>query len=131
MSKVSNLIAVVASAILLTIPLASKAEASLPRPEASLPACVVEDGNGVPLCVWDGVISGDCAPDYVGGFDVMELCLEVYRLPAETHMYQGAEVSVPKGSELAQECAQEYNMMTEQEMKENGFSLKECFLAWL
>lgn len=131
MSKVSNWIAVVASVVLLSIPLSSKAEASPVKPEASLPACVVEDGNGVPLCVWNGVISGDCAPDYVGGFDVMELCLELYRQPASEHEYQGATVSLPKGSELAQECAEEYNVMDGEEMRESGFSLKECFLAWL
>lgn len=73
--KVVNLAAVVMGAVLLTVPLASKAMAMPAGRETALPECSVEDGNGVALCTWDGVISGDCAPDYVGGFDISKECV--------------------------------------------------------
>lgn len=107
----------------------------------SLPPCITEDGAGQALCMWDAqtmgngmgtsVISGDCAPDYVGGEDVSALCVRLYAVPSSEHEYQGATITVPNGAELAQECAQEWNMMDDETAKAEGFTLEECFKAQL
>jgi hypothetical protein len=100
-----------------------------PKPKASLPACKVEDGNGMALCMWDGIVSGDCEPDYVGGNAVSALCLKLYALPASDHTYQGAKIHVPSGKALAEECVDEWNLMSDKQAKAEGFTLEECFKA--
>lgn len=51
----------------------------------SLPRCAVEDGAGVAFCSWDGVVSGDCAPDFVGGIDTSAICIQKHLTnPKET-----------------------------------------------
>lgn len=42
----------------------------------SLPQCENEDGFGVALCRWDGIVSGDCPADYVGSLGAEILCLQ-------------------------------------------------------
>lgn len=56
-------------------------------PLSNLPVCTDETGAGYSLCVWDAssngngdgttIVSGDCAPDYVGK-DNMQLCITVH-----------------------------------------------------
>ncbi len=58
-------------------------------PLSNLPVCTDETGAGFALCVWDAgvqgngegttIVSGDCAPDYVGK-DNMQLCISVFEL---------------------------------------------------
>lgn len=112
-------------------PIIIAAPTATPKPAASLPACKVEDGNGMALCMWDGIVSGDCEPAYVGGDAVSALCLDLFARPASSHMYQGAMVTIPKGKELVEECTDEWNLMSDKEAKAEGFSLEECFKAWL
>lgn len=42
----------------------------------NLPECSEEDGFGVALCQWDGVVSGDCDPEYIGSLGGQILCLQ-------------------------------------------------------
>lgn len=113
MSKVSNYIAVIASGILLTVPLATKANASPVKPETPLPVCSNEDGYGIALCTFDGVVSGDCAPDYVGGFDVSQQCVALHR----------------NNKEAVKECVVEWNLFDPNDPKYKGFTFRECLLA--
>lgn len=70
------------------------AVASLVIPAEILPPCAEEDGFGVAVCQWDGVVSGDCAPEYVGGILESALCIQ-------KHSYD------PKNVE---KCVESYNM---------------------
>lgn len=81
-----------------------------------LPACVTEDGAGVPLCWWDAdsrgnhigtsVLSGDCAPDVMGGRSA--LCVRLYNVPdAET-----------------------LNRACKAVKKQGGWTVGECVLVW-
>lgn len=113
MSKASKFLPWIVGAILLTIPLASNARASEPRESAPLPACADEDGFGVSLCVWDGVISGDCAPDYVGGFEVSQQCMTLHN----------------KNPKEVEECVEEWNLYDPSDPKYDGFTFEECLKA--
>ncbi len=48
-----------------------------------IPPCSVEDGNGVAVCLWEGVVSGDCAPDYLGSVLASRVCLAKHKTKAE------------------------------------------------
>lgn len=82
----------------------------------SLPYCDAEDGAGVALCMWDGVVSGDCAPDYVGGQRVSDMCVRLYA------MGEGMEV---------QTCAETYNVTDDDILIREGWTMEECFKALL
>lgn len=114
MSKVSNFIAVIASGILLTVPLAAKANASPVRPDAPLPVCETEDGFGTALCIFDGIVSGDCAPEYVGGFDVSKKCVVLHS-------------TNPKAVE---ECVTDWNLYDPKDPSYYGFTFEECLKAF-
>lgn len=114
MSKVSNFIAVISAAVLLTIPLTTKANAFPVAAEAPLPACQSEDGFGVPLCVWDGIISGDCAPEFVGGFEISKKCVVLHS-------------TNPKAVE---ECVTEWNLYDPEDPSYEGFTFEECLKAF-
>lgn len=116
----------------------------LPTPSATptLPDCVTEDGAGMALCTWDAqrmgngigesVISGDCAPDYVGGQAVSDLCVNLFNRDSITlHNEDGSSNTIPNGADLVAECTEEWNMMDEEQAKAEGFTLEECFKAWM
>lgn len=81
--------------------------------DSGLPACVAEDGNGMVLCWWDAQrrrstpgVSGDCAPDVMGGF--WALCVRLY--------------TVPDGAALDHECAA---------VKKSGsWTVAQCIDVW-
>lgn len=84
--------------------------------DSGLPACVVEDGNGMALCWWDAqrqgnghgtsVVSGDCAPDVMRG--AWALCVRLY--------------TVPDGAALDHECAA---------VKKSGsWTVAQCMDVW-
>jgi hypothetical protein len=101
------------SIALLGVPLAGNAKASPTSEGSPLPACSVEDGNGVALCIWDGVVSGDCAPDYVGGFDVSRECVAMH------DFYKKA----------VEECVEEWNMYDPSDPSYKGFTFQQCIEA--
>lgn len=86
-----------------------------PSTGIGLPDCLTEDGAGQALCVWDGtrmgngvgalIISGDCAPDYVGGQDASLVCRTLHARKAyEITNPDGSINGVPNGADLVQEC---------------------------
>ena len=110
----------------------------------SYPPCVTEDGAGQALCMWDAhtmgngegssVLSGDCAPAYVGGYDVSAVCVALYAQPSSEHEYQGATITVPNGADLVGECLSietsgRLNADVRNELNSEGWSLLECFKA--
>lgn len=85
---------------------------------SGLPACVVEDGNGMALCWWDAqahgvgrngrgtsVVSGDCAPDIMRGD--WALCVRLYTVPE---------------SGIADEC--------KAVKKGGGWTVSQCMAVW-
>jgi len=100
-----------------------------PSAAPTYPACVEEDGYGMALCMWDGVLSGDCAPAYVGGYEVSALCVNIHAMPSSEHEYQGATITVPNGADLVGECVQEWNTIDPEVAKAEGFTLENCFKA--
>lgn len=99
----------------------------------ALPECVTEDGAGMALCVfidrkYDGqgdimrgnVISGDCAPDIVGGSEASALCVQLHAMPASTYTYQDAEITIPTGPDRVSECTDD---------RELGMPVIECIKA--
>lgn len=87
-------------------------------PLANLPLCGTEDGSGMALCVWQGevqgngegstIISGDCAPTYVGSDSLMRMCVRLYE---------------SNSGDDAQDCNSEY---------ENDIvELKHCYARFL
>lgn len=101
------------SIALLGVPLAGNAKASPTNEFTPLPACAVEDGNGVALCTWDGVVSGDCAPDYVGSFEVSKECVALH------DFYKKA----------VEECVEEWNLYDPTDASYKGFTFQECIEA--
>ena len=108
----------------------------------SMPACIEEDGAGMALCWWDAseqgngvgtsVISGDCAPEYVGGQSISDMCVSLYARRSYTITHaDGSKNTIPNGADLVRECTEEWNMMDDAEAKEQGFTLEECFKAWM
>lgn len=102
-----------AAAAFLTIPLAGPAMASEIIEGTPLPVCAEEDGFGAELCLWDGVISGDCAPEYVGGFEVSNKCVYLHRT----------------NPEAVKECVEEWNLYDPADPKYDGFTFEECLKA--
>lgn len=59
-------------------------------PLGNLPLCATEAGEGQALCVWEAgnqgngegrtIISGDCAPSYVGDDATMRMCISLYEM---------------------------------------------------
>src|SRR3954465_3734714 len=92
---------------------------------SGLPACESEDGTGQSLCYWDAasegngegtsLISGDCAPSIVGGWDVASKCVILY--------------GRPDGQDAAMECMGVYNENEDSALKEMGWSFTECYKA--
>lgn len=93
----------------------------------SLPKCLQEDGAGQALCTFHDITSGDCALDITGDADTQSYCLNVHSLPSSEYEYQGAIVSVPDGADLVQEC----NDDKRANVKDEGWSLIECYRAWI
>ncbi len=89
-------------------------------PLANLPECVTEAGEGQALCVWEAgnqgngegrtIISGDCAPSYVGDDATMRMCMNLYDL----HEYSSDDV---------QTCNDEYIP--------NTVELKKCYTRFM
>lgn len=97
---------------------------STPTATPALPVCVVEDGSGQALCMWDAdtmgngegmsVVSGDCALDITGNEDTQAVCVNVH--------HNGV-----KGSDGVQECNDERHSQN----GKNGWSLIECYRAFI
>lgn len=87
-----------------------------------LPECVGEDGAGMPLCMYQGsygpIVSGDCAPDIVGGSEASALCVELHSMPASTYTYQDAEITIPTGADRVSGCT---------DARESTLSMIDCF----
>ena len=89
-------------------------------PLANLPLCGSEAGEGQALCVWEAgtqgngegttIISGDCAPTYVGDNATMQLCMSLYGMDE----YSGMDV---------QTCNDEYIP--------NTVELKKCYTRFM
>lgn len=112
------------------------------EPVSTLPACIEEDGAGMALCYWDAehmgngmgmsVISGDCAPDYVGGQDVSDLCVRLYAMASrEVDNGDGSSHTIPNGADRAQECVETNNVMEDEVKESEEFILKNCFEAMI
>jgi hypothetical protein len=111
-----------------------------PTTEVPLPSCVTEDGAGQALCMWDAqsqgngqgtsIISGDCAPAYVGSQQASDVCVRLHSLPS-THTVNedGSEVTMPNGADLVAECNEENTRMTIAEKNANEFDVIDCFNA--
>lgn len=87
-----------------------------------LPKCVGEDGAGMALCMYQGsykpIVSGDCAPDIVGGNEASALCVQLHSMPASTYTYQDAEITIPTGADRVSECT---------DARESEVSMIDCF----
>lgn len=89
-------------------------------PLGNLPLCATEAGEGQALCVWEAgtqgngegttIISGDCAPTYVGDDATMRMCMSLYGM----HDYSGSDV---------QDCNDEYIPDT--------VELKKCYTRFM
>lgn len=88
----------------------------------ALPECVGEDGAGMALCMYQGsygpIVSGDCAPDIVGGSEASALCVQLHAMPASTYTYQDAEITIPTGPDRVSECTDD---------RESEVSMIDCF----
>ncbi len=93
----------------------SALSAIAPTSPMDMPACEQEDGAGVALCWWDAqakgngkgtsIISGDCAADYVGGYEASVLCVKLHAMKARTITNaDGSTNTIPNGSQLVAEC---------------------------
>lgn len=102
------------SVALLGVPLAGNAKASPAKDGSPLPVCSEEDGYGVSLCVWDGIVSGDCAPEFVGGFDISKECVVLHST----------------NKKAVEECVEEWNLYDPSDPKYDGFSFEECLRAF-
>lgn len=93
----------------------------------ALPACEYEDGSGQALCYWDAqtsgngegtsLISGDCAPDYIGGQANSDLCVALFN--------KGQE-----GIDWVGECVGTENTISDSDRKNEGWNIEECFKAF-
>lgn len=123
-----------------TLPAQSHAKATatpVPTATPSYPACLTEDGAGQALCWWDAqtqgngqghsVVSGDCALSVVSTEAVQAVCLALHKQDSSEHEYQGAMVTIPNGVELVQECNDELPDAN----GDKGWSLIECYKAWM
>lgn len=111
-----------------------------PTVSPTLPACVEEDGSGQALCYWDAqvqgnglgtsVVSGDCAPDVVGGDKVSALCVKAYARKSHTITNDdGSMNTIPNGADLVRECGEYNSEMTYSEKLENGWTMENCIEA--
>lgn len=115
---------IVAFVTLFTVMIPGQAVASLPA-DTELSLCAEEDGFGQSLCMWDGVVSGDCAPGFVGSDKTSIICRELFSQDSYTYENQGATISVPSGKALVNECVEEYNLSDDMTTDDLG----ECFTA--
>lgn len=82
-----------------------------------LPACVTEDGAGMALCYWDAdsrgnhlgtsVVSGDCAPDVMGGRSA--LCVRLYNVPDAETLNRACKAVKQQGGWTAGQCVTVWN----------------------
>lgn len=110
----------------------------LPTPTAttpSLPACLTENGEGQALCYWDAQLSGDCAPDYVGGDEASTECITTHKQPSITRKNaDGSTVTIPNGADLIAECLDiereaKHDKGMREQLNKDGWNLTECFKA--
>lgn len=99
---------------------------NIPTPTAppTLPACTSEDGSGQALCYWDAdtqgnglgqdVISGDCAPEYVGSNAISEMCLSLYG-------------NGQNGIDAARECVETNNTISDSNRAKREWTIANCF----
>jgi len=120
------------------------APSATPSATPSLPACPVGDetGAGMALCWWDAqamgngmgtsVESGDCALSVVGTPDVQAMCIKVHGLPTvSSEQSDGTVTTMPNGVALVQECTDIDQTITNSERINEGWSLMECFKAYM
>lgn len=111
----------------------------------SLPTCETEDGAGMALCWWDAqtmgngmgtsVVSGDCAPDYVGGMDISALCVKLHHQSAQTYVYDDGVRTITGADEVAS-CIEIHeeaigDERLADELKAQGWDLAHCFEAMI
>lgn len=111
--KLALSIALVVSALSFAAPASAAITDPEPAP-ASMPACATEDGAGVALCRFQGIVSGDCAPAYLAELghlntwqkaNAAKYCLRLHPRPATTVRYaDGTVVRTPAGVVLVAEC---------------------------
>jgi uncharacterized protein YgiB involved in biofilm formation len=85
-----------------------------PSATPTLADCEAEDGYGVALCMWDGVVSGNCAPSYVGSNKVSAECVALMK----------------RDPEGVNECVETYNTIDTNEAKKEGWTFEECLKAF-
>lgn len=105
----------------------------------ALPECMTEPGEGMALCTYAGsygdIVSGDCAPDYVGSAEASEACVILHGVPATTVTHEdGSQSIMPDGKALIDECMQiqmvaEADVDAATELHNDGWTVTECFLA--
>lgn len=115
------IVATLALSALVGVTTGQPADAAITDPEpapATMARCQEEDGYGVALCRWDGIVSGDCAPAYLAEAghlntwqrgNAARYCLRLHPRPAITTRYaDGTVTRTPAGPVLVRECVAQY-----------------------
>lgn len=96
-----------------------------------LPPCEDEDGWGMALCTFDGIISGDCAPEYVGSEAISQQCVNLFSRPSqEIDNGDGSSHTEPNGADLVGECVEINNTISDDMAKQEGWNIGECIKAY-
>jgi hypothetical protein len=82
--------------------------APTPTPSATpvLPVCGAEDGAGMALCTWQGIVSGDCAPSVVGSEYTSRVCVQVHTLGTITQTNPDGATTTAYGPDMVGECVE-------------------------
>lgn|SRR6187551_1013670 len=112
--------------------------APTPTPSASpyVPECAAEDGAGQALCMWQGTVSGDCAPSVVGDAYVSSVCVRVHSLGMVHTTNPDGGSSTSYGPDMVSECIdiQQQGIMDSDTLtilEGEGWTILQCFRAQL
>ena len=143
-SATALMVGIMLAATLPSEPASTAPVSPAPSATPSLPPCPVGDetGAGMALCWWDAqamgngmgtsVESGDCALSVVGTPDVQAMCIKVHAMHSvSSEQSDGTVTTMPNGAALVQECTDIDQAMTDKERINEGWSLMECFKAYM
>jgi hypothetical protein len=98
--------------------------------------CATEDGAGQALCMWQGTVSGDCAPSVVGSEYTSSVCVRVHTLGVLHTTNPDGATTTSYGPDMVGECIDimQQGRMDDESLtilEGEGWTILQCFRAQL
>lgn len=105
-----------------------------PSATPTMAQCATEDGAGQALCMWQGTVSGDCAPSVMGDSYTSGVCVQVHSMGEVQWTNPDGSTGTTYGPDMVGECVsimQDGRMDKDAQtiLDNEGWTILECLRA--